>query len=303
MLGVSVLVMGAFLAPAAPAQEEPADSPFPLHTIEGVGGLVLTPVAYLVNPGPDGAVCGKPAFSVQYVMIGDRDLQVVTASCTLWQRLELSYAFNRLALNDLDKDVRAAFPGVDITANEVYLHHFNARLNLIPEGAGDMSWVPAVTAGVHYKYNNDTDGLDRDLGGALTGLDYARNSGYDFTLTASKTLADLLPRPVIISAGARASRAAQFGLLGFTDEHLVTFEGSVVVLVTDKLAIGAEYRQKGEALAEADGLINDEDSWWDVHVAYLIDGKTAVYAVIGSAGAVINHRNETFGGIVLKRTF
>ena len=35
---------------AAPVEKGP---PLPLHTIDGVGGVVITPIAYLVNPGAE----------------------------------------------------------------------------------------------------------------------------------------------------------------------------------------------------------------------------------------------------------
>ena len=43
---------------AAPPEKAP---PLPVHTIEGVGGGGITPMAYLVNPGDECHVFGKPA--------------------------------------------------------------------------------------------------------------------------------------------------------------------------------------------------------------------------------------------------
>jgi len=62
----------------AAVEEQPAEGPpLPLHTIEGIGGLALTPTAYLVNPGPPGTVVRKPSFSVLYAKIGHKDFQSV----------------------------------------------------------------------------------------------------------------------------------------------------------------------------------------------------------------------------------
>jgi hypothetical protein len=283
------------------AEEAEEGPPLPLHTIEGVGGRVLTPTAYLVNPGPEGTEFGKPAVSAQYVMVGDKDMQVVAATWTLWRRLELGYAVNRFALDDFDADVRATL-GPDIGPERIYLHHFNARLNLVQENACGKDWCPAVTVGAHYKYNDDINAINRDLGGALTGLDYDQKDGYDFTLTASKTMM-VQDWPVIVSLGSRMSRAAEFGLLGFTDDELVTFEGNIATMLTDRLVVGAEYRQKGEALAEVDGLLEQEDSWWDVHAAWICNENTTLYGVAGDAGSVMNHKDEMFWGFVLKHEF
>lgn len=51
-----------------------AAPPLPCHTIEGVGGGAITPMAYLVNPEPEGAVFGKPAFAVSYASMGHKSL-------------------------------------------------------------------------------------------------------------------------------------------------------------------------------------------------------------------------------------
>lgn len=42
-------------------------APLPLFTIDGVGGVVLTPIAYLVNPGPEGTDFALPSFGATYV--------------------------------------------------------------------------------------------------------------------------------------------------------------------------------------------------------------------------------------------
>ncbi len=317
LLAMIVFVAGGTLANAEESEEgvasalaNPQESeeaaasegpPLPLHTIEGVGGLVLTPTAYLVNPGPPGTIIGKPALATHFAMIGDKDFEAATITWTFFRRLELGYAFNRLGLDAFPADVRTA-TGVDIGTDEILLHHFNARLNIIEENQWDKKWMPAVTLGAHYKYNDDIHDIDRRLGGVLKGLDLDDDDGIDFTLTGSKMLT-FLPRPVLVSAGARASRAAQLGLMGFTDEYLVTFEGNALVLLTDRLAVGAEYRQKREALGEIPGLIGDEDSAWDVHAAYIINDQMNVYAVVGDFGTVLNHSDQTFFGLVFKYEF
>ena len=299
-----VLFIAAGALGNAQASEEAAAAegpPLPLHTIEGVGGIVLTPTAYLVNPGPPGTVFGKPAVATQFAMIGGKDLEVASVTWTLYRRLELGYAFSRLGLDDFHHDVRVA-TGVDIGTHDVFLHNFNARLNVIEENQWDTNWMPAVTIGAHYKYNNDINDMDARLGGALTGLGLDDNDGVDFTLTGTKLITSL-PRPVLVSAGLRASRAAQLGFVGFTDDYSLTFEGSALVLVTDNLAVGAEYRQKPDDLGRIPGLIGGEDSWWDVHAAYIINDHMNLYATVGKAGTVLNHGEETLVGLVFKYEF
>ena len=61
-------------ANAAPAEKAEAPkaapekgAPLPLLTIDGVGGVVLTPIAYLVNPGAEGTEIGLPSIGATYV--------------------------------------------------------------------------------------------------------------------------------------------------------------------------------------------------------------------------------------------
>lgn len=288
---------------AADGEGESEGPPLPLHTFEGVGGRPITPTAYLTNPGPEGTTIGKPSVSAQYLMIGNRDMPTLAATWTLWERLELGYAVNRFSLDGLN-DALSDFSGgmARTTEDELYLHHFNARFNLIPENVCGYGLVPAVTAGAHYKYNNGIDDLNDDVGNLLETIDFKRDRGFDATLTASKTI-KALPRPVILSAGLRQSKASQFGLQGFTDEYMWSFEGNIGVLVTDRLLVGAEVRQQQEALDGAPGLVEQADTWWDVHAGYILNNNTDIYAVVGDAGSVLEKKDEVFYGAVLKYEF
>ncbi|MFO8007626.1 MAG: DUF3034 family protein [Candidatus Brocadiia bacterium] len=297
LLTLAVVLSALLWCPlGAGAQEEDEGPPLPLHTIEGVGGLVLTPTAYLAAPPAAGEDFGMPSLSVQTAWVGHRDLQVLAATWNVGNRLELGYALNRFDVGNLNVGSIASHP------EQLYMHHLNARYNLIQEGQWDKEWMPAVTFGAHYKINDDIDDINNSLGDALDGIGYDDNDGLDFTLTASKTLG-MFPRPVIATAGLRASKASQLGLTGFGDDYLVSFEGSVLTLVTDRLALGAEFRQKREALGEIDGLVESEDSWWDVHAAYILSPNASLYAVIGDAGAVLEHSSERLWGVVFKYDF
>lgn len=300
VVGLAAVSQGVMGAPEE--TEEKEGPPLPLHTIEGTGGAVLTPMAYLVNPGPEGTMFGKPSVSAQAVWIGSKDMQNLAATWTIARRLELGYAINRLGLDDFNNEINEA--GLDVGDHDIYLHHFNAKLLLIEEGMADMSWVPAVSAGVHYKYNEDIDRIDHDLGGLLEDIGLSNNDGFDYTLTATKTVTcPVTGRPVILNAGARASKAAQFGLSGFGDDYHITGEGSIDMLVTDRLVIGGEYRQKESGLDKIDDLVEHEDDWWDIHAAYILNNDTVIYAVGGNAGGVLNHEDENFFGVVLKYEF
>ncbi|MCF6355789.1 MAG: DUF3034 family protein [Candidatus Polarisedimenticolaceae bacterium] len=283
-------LMALMLVPAAFAAP-----PLPLHSVEGFGGILITGSAWLVNPAEDDSLFGLPSMGATFANLGNgRNLEAYTLTETIGGRVELGYAFNRLDLGDLDTDIMAAaLP--DIKEDNVELHHFNARALLLKDGDLDQSWMPAVTLGLHYKYNSTIDDIDSRLGGALDGIGLKDNDGVDVTLYASKLFTST-PRPFFINAGLRSTKAAQIGLLGFTDKRKTLFEANFGVLVLDNLVIGGEYRQKPDEYAAIPTLIEREDDWWSAFITYVVnDNMTASVAYI-KMGDVLNHKaNDTYG--------
>ena len=64
--------------------QEEKGPPLPFHCIEGYGGGAITPMAYLVNPGAPGCVFGKPAVGLTVGNLGDKQLQAITVTETLY---------------------------------------------------------------------------------------------------------------------------------------------------------------------------------------------------------------------------
>lgn len=274
------LTVPLFLFSPCMAQDNPP--PLPAIGVEGFGGVFGTYSAYLVNPAKEGEIFGLPSVGYTYIHFGQgRHLNTFGITETLWNRLELGYAYNMMDIGDLPQ--KAGFDD-----DPVGLHNFNARLALIHEGDFDLPWMPAITAGVHYKYNDTVDDIDRDLGGALRGIGIQDNDGVDFTLYASKLFPDL-PRPVLVNLGLRASEAAHIGLLGFTNGYEVTFEGNLLVFVTDKFLVGGEYRMKPDEYRRIPGLIEDEEDWWTLCACYIVNDHLTLSGGYGHFGKVLNH--------------
>jgi len=256
--------------------EEPAGPPpFPLHTVEGSGGVILVPTAYLCNPPAEGEAFGKPAVGSYYANLDEKDLTAFTLTETVRVAdtfdLEFGYAYTSLQLGKFrPKLIAAALP--NIGTNHAAMHTLSVRTPLIRENAGGMNWVPAVTVGAHYKHNNDIAKINRRLGGALTARGYRSDSGVEFTIVASKTLIEPIGnRPMIVSLCTRFTEASQIGLTGFTNSYSPELEASVVYLLTGNLALAAEYRSKPDEITELPGLIESEEDWWDVGLAYLVN--------------------------------
>jgi len=285
-------------------QEQPKSSPpLPLHTVEGNSGVFITSTAYLCNPAEEGKIFGLPSFSVSGAFIGEKDFQSYAVTENILGRIELGYAAERLGLGDWPDEV---FQATGLRPQDyVVLHNFNTRLMAIKEGDFDCAWMPAITFGGHFKWNSDIDNIDNDLNGCCDMLGADRDFGTDLTAVASKTIVDLLPRPIIVSAGIRNSDAIHTGLCGFAGERSTTFEGSLIVFLTDHLAFATEYRQKPHLMDQLDGtsLVRQENDWWDLCLAYVINEHMTISGGYANFGNVLNHHEDNVWAFQLKYEF
>jgi Protein of unknown function (DUF3034) len=306
-LGAAVAAM--LLVSQANAQEEEKAPPLPFHSIEGYGGGAITPMAYLVNPGAPGCVFGKPATALTVGNIGDKQLQAITVTETLYDRIELGYGADRASLGDLPSDIQES-TDMDMETGSVWLHNFNVRFLMVKEDtclAGIP--LPAVTAGIHFKYNDGIAQINNNLGNVLSTIGYRANNGVDFTLTATKNFAKLVGLPLFLTAGLRESEAAQIGLLGFGNTYHTTFEGNVVCMLSERLAVGCEIRQKfdpyGTIASSEPGeyLVGPEDSWYAVEAGYILNKHTTLCAGWGHFGNMVNSEANNSWLMQLKYEF
>ncbi len=280
--------------------------PLPTHNVEGNSGIFITSMAYLANPPEKGHIFGRPSVSTSFAAIGEKDFESIALTENIWGRVELGYALERIGLGDWPEDVRASTGNhVD---NHVLLHNFNTRLMVVEEGGFDHEWMPAITLGSHFKWNEGLAHINNQLGGTCDLLGADHTSGTDFTAVASKTITHLLPRPLIVSAGLRNSDAIQTGLLGFAGERRTTVEGSIVYFLTDRLLLASEYRQKPHDLiapcsAGGRDLIKSESDWWDICLAYIVNKHTTVAGGYANFGNVLNHNEDNVWAIQVKYEF
>ena len=261
-------------------------------------------MAYLVNPGPDDCDFGKAAVGMTYINLGQKNLDALTVSKTLYHRIELSYGADRLGLGTLPSDIRTATK-VDIAHSDVWLHNFNVRTLLVKEDDPCLDFkVPAITAGVHIKYNDSIADINNRLGGALNGIGYTHNTGVDLTLTATKTLPDLLCRPLIVTAGLRLSEAANLGFLGFGDTYHATFEGNIAYLPFDKVMVAYEFRQKTDPYnLNLAPLVGTEDNWQAIDLAFIMNAHSTFVAGYGHLGNLANAESNGTWFVQLKYEF
>lgn len=283
------------------AEEGP---PLPLHQIEGNGGILATLSAYLVNPPAEGEFLGLPALGFAYIALGHgQDLQALTVTEAVTNRVELGYGYNNLNLGNLPLDVFQTTGGaLNLQETSVSLHNFNARIQLLKEGDFNTAWIPALTAGVHFKSNETYSDLNQQLAGTLKAIGVTDGQGVDFTLYASKLFKGL-PLPVLLEVGGRATEGVWNGLLGFTNDYSYLFEGNVVVFLTGKLALAGEYKQQLTDYTAIPGLIGKANDWWTVDLAYIVNNHLTVAAGYGNFGTVLNNEANGVWGITTKYEF
>jgi hypothetical protein len=285
-------------APAA--AEKPA--PLPLHQIEGSGGIFATLSAYIVNPPRNGEPIGRPSAGFSYVNLGHGvNLEAFTITESPFKRLELGYGWDLLGLGDLPLALRNAGI-VNYHQDQVQLHNFNARFQILKEGEFDQKWIPALTAGVHYKYNDGISEANSEVSGALAAAGIAHHEGVDYTLYASKMFTQL-PRPVLLELGGRATEGVWDGLGGFTSSYNFVFEGNVVVFVTGNFALAAEYKQQPRDYQAIGNLVQKEGDWWTLDAAYVVNKHLTLAAGYGHFGNVLNNQANGVWGITTKWEF
>ena len=304
---VSVKAQDTNAVPSTPAGEKTEKPPpLPLHQIEGNGGIFSTLSAYLVNPPRDGELVGRPAAGFSFVDLGyGRELVALTATETPWKRLELGFGYENFNLGDLPQDILHE-TGVNISDQTVSMYNANARLQLLKENEFDQKWIPALTFGTHFKYNDTIKNIDSELGGALHDKGITDNRGVDFTLYASK-LFTFLPRPVLLELGGRATKGVWTGLAGFTEDYSYLFEGNIGVFITDNLILAAEYRQMPNnywpIVVNGQTLVGKSSDWWTIDAAYVINRHWTIAVGYGHFGQVLNHQANGTWGITTKWEF
>ncbi len=242
-----------------------------VSTIEGQAGGGLVPWAVIAGYGTRDQV-GATAFHT-HVEIDDFRLRTSGAAVGIRDRVELSFAEQTFGL------------GSTVPGQSIRQQVFGLKVKL----AGDLvidqdSWLPQVSIGLVHKKNRDM-AIPAALG--------ARHaSGTDLYLSATKLyLAGLAGRNVLANVTLRATRANQFGLLGFggdrRDRHQVEAEASAAVLLTDRLALGVEYRAKPDNLS-----VFREQGASDVFVAWFPSKHVSLTLAQANMGQIADKRKQ-----------
>ncbi|CAG4887440.1 DUF3034 family protein [Paraburkholderia saeva] len=241
--------------------------------IEGAAGGGLVPWAVIGGYGASNQVGGS-AFGT-YVRTQDYALGAYGAAIGFANRLELSFARQTFDTRDIGPllGLKDGF-----TFNQDIL---GLKVRLFGDAVLDQdTWIPQISAGLQYKHNEQGD--------IVQAVGARSSSGTDFYLSATKLL---LAQSLLLNGTLRMTKANQFGLLGFggdrSNAYHPEFEGSVAVLLSRNIALGAEYRTKPDNLSFA-----REQNAYDAFIAWAPTKHISLTAAYVQLGDIATIRNQ-----------
>lgn len=241
--------------------------------IEGGGGGGLSPWAVITGTGSR----GQNSVTAQLTRLrtqGGFDLTVKGVAAGINDRLEMSMAQWSFKLGD-------TVPGQTIQQTVV-----GVKARLSGHALYDQdSWTPQLAMGIQLKQNDDYS-VPRALGSL-------NSSGVDVYVSATKIwLGGMAGYNVIANMTLRASRANQFGLLGFGGDlkrgYSLLPEISLGVMPRDNVVVGLEWRAKPNNLS----VFAEEDAK-DVFLAWFPTRHLSITAAWVDLGNIANKPNQS----------
>lgn len=220
-----------------------------VSTVEGAAGGGLVPWALVGGYGTRDQVGGH-VFATR-VALDDFALATAGALAGFRDRYEVSIA--RQAFDT--RAVGAALGlGRGFTIHQTVV---GAKVRLLGDAVLEQDrWLPQIAVGAEYKAN--------DRGDLLAAIGARDDHGVDAYASATKLF---LAQGLLLNVTLRATRANQFGLLGFGGDRNHRYrlqpEASAALLLDRHLAVGAEFRARPDNLG-----IAQEDDAWDAFVAW-----------------------------------
>ncbi len=241
--------------------------------IEGSAGGGLTPWALIAGYGTRGQT-GASTFYTHAKTNGGFEMNLAGVSLGFDNRVEISLSQQRLGLSD-------TVPNETIRMNTI-----GAKVRLIGDAVYDQdTWLPQVAVGVQLKHNVDFDKVPKAIG-----AEHA--TGLDVYVSATKLyLAAIGGRNLLLNATLQATKANQFGLLGFGGDKHSGYQlqpaVSAAVMLADNLLVGVEYRAKPNNL-----YAFREDDAKDLFAAWFPTKFLSITAAYVDLGNIANKDNQ-----------
>ena len=253
-------------------------------TTEGAAGGGIVPWAVLAGYGTEDESGG--ALFATGVALSDFDMTVAGGAWAWRNRVEVSYARQSFDIGvmsgrfDIEPDARLR---QDV---------FGLKVRLV----GDLIYgdLPQVSAGIQYKRQRDF--LVPSLAGARD------DAGLDFYVSLSRLILDgPFGRQFLVNGTLRTTAANQGGLMGFggdIGERTLVAEASAALMLSRRVALGAEYRQNPDNLSFA-----REDDWFDVFGAVYFNKRVSLVAAYASMGDIGAFKDQRGGYVSLTASF
>ena len=234
--------------------------------VEGAGGGGIASWALITGYGTRDGVGANLHYTS--VLLPDYNLQTAGMAVGLFDRVELSYAWQGFDTQDV---------GAALGLGKGYTFHqniFGAKVKVVGDAVYDQdTWLPQISIGIQHKEN--------DRGAVIAAVGGKGSVGTDYYIAASKLF---LAQSLLVNVTARATKANQLGILGFGgdkhNDYATQVEASAAYLFSKRFAVGAELRTKPSNLA-----IAKEQDAWDVFAAYFFNktiSATIAYADLGN---------------------
>lgn len=241
--------------------------------IEGSAGGGLTPWALIAGYGTEGET-GASSFYTHARTQGGFEMQLGGAAVGFNNRVEISYSHQRFGLGDT------------VPNEHIRMHTVGAKVRLFGDALYDQdTLVPQVSVGVQIKHNVDFNKVPKAVG--------AENAnGVDIYLSATKLyLAAIDGRNLLLNVTLQATKANQFGLLGFGGDRSNSYHlepaASAALMLTDNLLIGTEYRARPSNLNSF-----KEDDAKDMFVAWFPVKNLALTLAYVDLGNIADKDNQ-----------
>ena len=244
------------------------------NDLEGSGGGGLVPLAFISGYGSSDSWGANAHFT--NIQLKDFQLRAYGVAVGALDRVEVSYTRHEFNVTG------TALDGLGVTQDIVGI-----KVKLLGDAVyAQNSWIPQLAVGAEYHKN---EGIDNGAAVGLptvvspTQLGAASEHGTDFYIAATKVF---LAESLVVNAVVRATKANEFGLLGFGGDLKNTYsykpEGTVAYLLTRHLALGAEIRTRPHNLS-----VDDESTAYTVFLGWTPTKNISVVAAYLNIGGVL----------------
>jgi hypothetical protein len=239
--------------------------------VEGAGGGGVVPWALIAGYGTNRQVGGSAFYT--RVNTDDFDLDAYGAAIGFFDRVEVSFARQKF-------DAGSVVPGLMLKMDVI-----GAKVKVFGDAVYDQDspW-PQVSIGAMHKKNKDM--------AIPTAIGARKGSDTDVYVAATKVwLGGAFGRNALANVTLRSTRGNQMGLLGFGGDkkgsRSLEPEVTGAVLLTDNLALGADYRWKPDNLS-----VFKEENFGDVFLAWFPHRNVAITGAWARLGSIAGKKRQ-----------